>query len=116
MCIRDRFIYPVIEYPHSPAGAAKSKFNKHGHGLSITGGYVYRGKKIPALRGAYVYGDYKTGTVWAFRQSGGKVTEYGQVIAPNPIRFIASIGEDNAGEQYLLGFEGRGRIYRLEAK
>ena len=112
----EKFIDPVIEYPHSPAGAAKSKFNKHGHGLSITGGYVYRGKKIPALRGAYVYGDYKTGTVWAFRQSGGKVTEYGQVIAPNPIRFIASFGEDNAGEQYLLGFEGRGRIYRLEAK
>ena len=79
----EKFIDPVIEYPHSPAGAAKSKFNKHGHGLSITGGYVYRGKKIPALRGAYVYGDYKTGTVWAFRQSGGQVTEYGQVIAPN---------------------------------
>ena len=50
----EKFIDPVIEYPHSPAGAAKSKFNKHGHGLSITGGYVYRGKKIPALRGAYV--------------------------------------------------------------
>ncbi len=110
----DKLLEPVIEYPHTPALAAKSKFNRHGHGLSITGGYVYRGSKIPALRGAYVYGDYKTGTVWAFKQSGGKVTEYQQVIGPNPIRLIASFGEDNAGEQYLLGFEGK--IYRLEAK
>ena len=112
----EEFLDPVIEYPHTPALAAKSQFNKHGHGLSITGGYVYRGKKIPALRGAYVYGDYKTGTVWAFRQSGGKVTEYGQLVGPNPIRFVASFAEDQAGEQYLLGFEGKGRIYRLEAK
>ena len=110
----DRLLEPVIEYPHTPALAAKSKFNRHGHGLSITGGYVYRGRKIPALRGAYVYGDYKIGTVWAFKQSGGKVTEYQQMIGPNPIRLIASFGEDNAGEQYLLGFEGK--IYRLEAK
>ena len=112
----EEFLEPVIEYPHTPALATKSQFNKHGHGLSITGGYVYRGKKIPSLRGAYVYGDYKTGTVWAFRQSGGKVTEYGQVVGPNPIRFVASFAEDQAGEQYLLGFEGKGRIYRLEAK
>jgi len=112
----EKFLEPVIEYPHTPALATKSQFNKHGHGLSITGGYVYRGKKIPALRGAFVYGDYKTGTVWAFRQSGGKVTEYGQVVGPNPIRFVASFAEDQAGEQYLLGFEGKGRIYRLEAK
>ena len=112
----EEFLEPVIEYPHTPALATKSQFNKHGHGLSITGGYVYRGKKIPALRGAYVYGDYKMGTVWAFRQSGGKVTEYGQVVRPNPIRFVASFAEDQAGEQYLLGFEGKGRIYRLEAK
>ena len=112
----EKLLDPVIEYPHSPAQAAKSIFNKHGHGLSITGGYVYRGKNIPALRGAYVYGDYKTGTIWAFRQSGGKVTEYGQVVGPNPIRFVASFAEDQAGEQYMLGFEGKGRIYRIETK
>jgi len=112
----EKLLNPVIEYPHTPALAAKSQFNKHGHGLSITGGYVYRGKKIPSLRGAYVYGDYKTGTVWAFRQNDGMVTEYAQVVGPNPIRLIASFAEDQAGEQYLLGFEGRGRVYRLEAK
>ena len=110
----DRAIDPVIEYPHIATHAKKSVFNKHSPGLSITGGYVYRGKKIPALRGAYVYGDYKSGSVWAFKQRAGKVTEYSQVIGPNPIRLIASFAEDNAGEQYLLGFQGN--IYRLEAK
>ena len=110
----EKLLNPVIEYPHTPALAKQSKFNQHSHGLSITGGYVYRGKAIPALRGAYVYGDYKSGTVWAFHQRAGKVTEYSQVIGPNPIRLIASFAEDNAGEQYLLGFQGN--IYRLEAK
>ena len=110
----EKLLDPVIEYPHTPGLAKKSKFDQHGHGLSITGGYVYRGKKIPALRGAYVYGDYRTGTVWAFKQTGGKVTEYKQVVKPNALRLIASFGEDNAGEQYLLGLGGK--VYRLEAK
>ena len=110
----EKLLDPVIEYPHTPGLAKKSKFDQHGHGLSITGGYVYRGKKIPALRGAYVYGDYRTGTVWAFKQTGGKVIEYKQVVKPNALRLIASFGEDNAGEQYLLGLGGK--VYRLEAK
>ncbi len=110
----EKYIDPVIEYPHTPALAKKSKFNKHGHGVSITGGYVYRGKKIPALQGAYVYSDYRTGTVWAFKQTGGKVTEYAEVVKPNPLRLTASFAEDNAGEQYLLSLSGT--IYRLEAE
>ena len=111
---KEKFIDPVIEYPHTPALAKKSKFNKHGHGVSITGGYVYRGKKIPALQGAYVYSDYRTGTVWAFKQSGGKVTEYAEVVKPNPIRLTASFAEDQAGEHYLLSLGGT--VYRLEAE
>ena len=110
----ENYIDPVIEYPHTPALAKKSKFNKHGHGVSITGGYVYRGKKIPALQGAYVYSDYRTGTVWAFKQSGGKVTEYGEVVKPNALRLTASFAEDQAGEHYLLSLGGT--VYRLEAE
>ena len=110
----EKYIDPVIEYPHTSALAKKSKFNKHGHGVSITGGYVYRGKKIPALQGAYVYSDYRTGTVWAFKQSGGKVTEYGEVVKPNALRLTASFGEDQAGEHYLLSLGGT--VYRLEAE
>ncbi|MFT5413017.1 MAG: glucose/arabinose dehydrogenase [Verrucomicrobiales bacterium] len=46
-------------------------------GISITGGFVYQGEKIPALKGAYVFGDWGTGNVWAIRYDAekGEVTE-----------------------------------------
>ena len=48
---------PIVEYPHGPTADHKD------HGLSITGGYVYRGKALPELAGIYVYGDYETGRI-----------------------------------------------------
>ncbi len=106
------YLDPVIEYPHLPTLAAESQFKNHGHGLSVTGGYVYRGKKHPSLQGVYIYGDYKQGTVWGLRHDGKALTEYGELIAPNPIRLVASFAEDGDGEVYLLGFEGK--IFALE--
>jgi mono/diheme cytochrome c family protein len=46
--------YPVIAYPHS----------RDGGGDAIAGGYVYRGKLIPALRDKLVFGDITTGRIW----------------------------------------------------
>ncbi|MCZ6546023.1 MAG: PQQ-dependent sugar dehydrogenase [Chloroflexi bacterium] len=76
---------------------------------SITGGYVYRGRKIPGLLGAYVYGDYETGNIWALRWDGKKVTEH-KLIGRG--RSIASFGEDRDGEIYFVSFDGR--IYTFE--
>jgi hypothetical protein len=45
--------YPVIEYPHTAAG-----------GDAIAGGFVYRGKALPALKGKYIFGDISTGRIW----------------------------------------------------
>jgi mono/diheme cytochrome c family protein len=45
--------YPVIAYPHTPAG-----------GDAIAGGFVYRGSRIPALKGKLVYADITSGRVW----------------------------------------------------
>jgi len=35
-------------------------------GVSVTGGYVYRGCHFPNLRGLYIYGDYGSGYVEHF--------------------------------------------------
>ncbi len=115
-----RFIPPIIEYPHLAIYDPKST---HRPGLSITGGYVYRGTKLPALRGCYVYADFAAGTIWALRRDGnGRVVEQGVLYATPKgaaARSVASFGEDNDGELCVLVFEGtvQGRIYELvEAK
>ncbi len=94
---------PIVEYPHSPTQRRPDS------GLSITGGYVYRGKKIPDLLGVYVYGDFDTGRIWGLRYEGGKVTASGQLIevTPKSKLNIASFGEDAQGELYVLAFDGQ---------
>ena len=78
-------------------------------GCSVTGGYVYRGSRLPSLYGAYVYGDYCTGRIWALRHDGEEVTEQLQIV-DSDLR-IPSFGEDAAAELYVLSFDGT--IYRL---
>lgn len=89
---------PVVDHPHSEAA-------------SVTGGFVYRGDRLANLRGAYVYGDFQTGTLWGLRVDGGVVTWH-EVLAETPLRLVA-FGEDRSGELYLLDYEQTNRIYRL---
>ena len=97
------WIDPVIEYAHHAGLEKDSKFPGHGYGVSITGGYVYRGKAIPALQGAYIYGDFATGLIFAVRQKNGKATEHGTIHQQKGTVYqIASFGEDAEGEVYLL--------------
>lgn len=39
----------------------------HNDGISITGGFVYSGSQLPQYKGAYIYGDWGYGNVWALR-------------------------------------------------
>src|SRR5436309_50727 len=100
-----RFIDPVIEYAHGPQFAKESRFADHAIGSSVTGGYVYRGKKWAALRGVYVYADYVLGTVSGLRLEKGRVTEHATLLA-QPMN-VSSFAEDQEGELYLIAYGDR---------
>lgn len=95
---RADFVEPIWEYHHNV-------------GKSITGGHVYRGKKLPELEGMYLYADYVTGLMWAlaYDEAAKKVTANRPIHAqPLP---VMSFGEDEAGEAYFLVRSGE--IYTL---
>lgn len=78
--------------------------HSHGEFRSLTGGFVYRGKKHPELNGAYIYGDYDTGRVWMLRYgaTAKRVTEHKE-LAKTRLRIVAW-AQDADGEVYALNF------------
>ena len=99
-CKADGLELPVYEYGHDT-------------GCSVTGGYVYRGKAIPALAGRYLFSDYCTGVVWSLlRDANGKATV--STLLQSKVA-VSSFGEDEAGELYLCD-HGGGKVLRLEAR
>ena len=89
---------PTLDFPHTEAA-------------SITGGYVYRGKRLKDLAGTYVCGDWVTRKLWGTRFDGDKIVSHRE-IAQGTQRVVA-FGEDNDGELYFLDYDERGAIYRL---
>ena len=90
-CDSDELEPPVAEYGRDG-------------GCSVTGGYVYRGSRIPSLVGAYLYGDFCTGNIWALRHDGSQVVEQA-MIADTDLQ-ISSFAEGPDGEVYILSFTG----------
>jgi putative heme-binding domain-containing protein len=110
---------PALDFPHT-------------EGASVTGGFVYRGKKFPDLVGAYVCGDWMTRKVWttrfervekcikppqsygpelAFETEPERITSHRE-IAQGPARVVAFC-EDNQGELYIVHYDEVGSIYQL---
>ena len=86
------------EAPKSPL---VDPIKEYGHelGLSITGGYVYRGKRFPSLFGWYIYGDYDSGRIWGLKYEQGRVT--GDALLLKSDVKISSFGRDVDGELYV---------------
>ena len=88
----------LIELPHTIA-------------CSVTGGRVYRGKKFPELRGAYIFGDWETRRLWAARFEGDRLKEMPEITRPS-VRIVA-FGEDANDELYFLDYDG-GTVHTIE--
>lgn len=115
-CDASTYVVPMDSYP-TLAGNA------------IIGGYVYRGNRIPGLRGTYLYADYTMGAFWAFEYQNGAVVNSRQIsrdINPDGIGAVISFGQDSTGEMYVIGWsdgglgeeeaDNVGTIYRIDAE
>jgi glucose/arabinose dehydrogenase len=96
-CTRTGLTLPVHEYTHSD-------------GCSVTGGYVYRGSRIPGLAGLYFYSDYCTGFLKSFRLRNGTAEDH-RTWNVGSIGSVLSFGEDAGGELYIL--TANGRVHRI---
>lgn len=93
-----RHTLPVYEYPHQ------------GQICSVTGGVVYHGNAIPALKDAYVFADYCEGRLRGFAFEAGRVSGH-RYLGPaidSPVAFHT----DPAGEIYVLSLAGS--IWRID--
>lgn len=97
-CQMQGLTLPVAEYSHT-AGAC-----------SVTGGFVYRGRLSPGLRGLYLYGDYCTGQIWGLERQ-GNVWNNRQLLASG--FNITTFGEDEAGEVYVAN-AANGSVNHIE--
>jgi uncharacterized repeat protein (TIGR03806 family) len=90
---------PIVEHNHSDF-------------RSLTGGFVYHGKRLPELRGAYIYGDYDTGRVWMLRydEKAKRVSEHRE-LCDTTLRIVAW-AQDAEGEVYAVDFVD-GSLYQL---
>ncbi|MCA9168765.1 MAG: PQQ-dependent sugar dehydrogenase, partial [Planctomycetales bacterium] len=86
---------PVLSYPRSL-------------GVSVTGGYVYRGSRAAQLQGWYIFGDFESRRIWALQQTDRQYVtslEIGRL----PTRLV-SFTEDTAGELCCVSYD-EGKLY-----
>ncbi len=102
-CRTEGLIDPVAEYPNQDGDC------------SVTGGYVYRGEKIPALQGWYVFADFCSGRIWGLSPgSNGTPAGDPQLLLDSDLQ-ISSFGEGADGDVYAIDFSGGG-VHRIVAE
>ena len=98
-CDTSRFVQPAAEYSHIEGGC------------SVTGGYVYRGRLFPEMRGNYIFGDYCSGFIWSLIQEASGEWKKNLILEGG--FNISSFGEGVNGELYVLDHTS-GTIYHLQ--
>jgi glucose/sorbosone dehydrogenase len=94
-CDSSGYVFPITEYSHNVGRC------------SVTGGYVYRGRRASLPFGSYVYGDYCSGEIFVLENGANSV-------ALDTTFWISSFGEDEAGEILVVDRRG-GAVYRIAA-
>ncbi len=103
---------PIHAYAHNPPPPPA------GFVCAVTGGYAYRGCKMPALAGTFFFADYCGNAIWSFEVVGGVQTNFANrtgELSPSieglAVQDIVSFGEDANGEIYIVdqgsGFDGQ---------
>ena len=93
---RGRVVFPIVVLQNPP-------------NCSVVGGFVYRGRNVPAARGRYFYGDYCSPGIRSLRVVRGRAT--GIRREATGIGSLSSFGEDARGELYAVSLSGR--LYKL---
>jgi glucose/arabinose dehydrogenase len=92
-------------------GTLVTPFFAYGHSTSlcgVIGGYRYRGTRVPALRGRYVFGDLCSGDVWTLTVGAHPKRAR---LGP-PVAGLSSFGEDASGELYATSLKGYAYVLR----
>ncbi len=92
------FVPPVVSFRRS-------------HGLSITGGYVYRAQPDSPFYGVYICGDYESKRLWGITQTDRKLDQILE-IGTSPAKVVA-FGRDREGSLYVIGYDN-GMIYKMD--
>ncbi|SNT54380.1 Glucose/arabinose dehydrogenase, beta-propeller fold [Asanoa hainanensis] len=126
------YVYPVAAYDHDPAPGWNCTADV---GVAVAGGFVYRGKDVPKLRGKYVFGDLVDGRVMyteasemrrgrtpatihrlALFNAAGSPVRMQDLSAPgapgDPNRVDLRFGTDAQGELYILA-KANGKIWKV---
>jgi hypothetical protein len=90
-CSRAGLTFPVQEYGRSL-------------GRTVTGGVVYRGPTVRSLSGFYVYADFGSGRVFAFRYLNGRATESRDLTSRLGNPGLVSFETDNTGEMLAVDY------------
>jgi glucose/arabinose dehydrogenase len=96
-CDSPELTLPILQYEHTDGRC------------SVTGGYLYRGSRIPDLQGRYVYGDYCSGEIWAGFLDGAS---WSTDLLPIQTSSLTTFGQD-IDEELFVG-NGDGNLFRID--
>lgn len=89
---------PIFDYDHSQGD------------ITVIGGYVYHGTKMPALAGIYVFGDFGSGRIWSLTKNGQNWTRGD--LTTTSAGDLSAFGEDQNGELYVARYSS-GMVERV---